>query len=773
MPAIGVEPFTINLMTLLGLSLSVGVVVDDAILVLENIYRHRELGKPKEEAALIGSREITFAALAATLSIMAIFLPVAFMKGTIGKFFFQFGVTVSVAVFFSLISALTLTPMLCAFFLNVHRRLPTPPPLYGWPLALLVGLFTILTTCSLRIGAAFAPVLESWAWWLPSVAGLFTSVPTENELLVSAPWWISITATEFILAALLMRFGNVAYWLLDRYFLNVFLLMPTEWVLAKMTSGYAWLLRWSLDWWWLILIKSGVLIAIALFFVVFDILGRELVPSEDQSRMVVHVVCRIGASIDLVDDRLQKCEEHLQDMPEVASFLTTVATEPGQLMTEADIFVQLVPRHQRRRSQQQLMEDIRQKLSAVRDIRIVLRDQSTEGFTAQRGDPVDFAIQGDWERLPRVAETIKTRMAESGDFEDIDSDFRPGMPEARIKPNRDKLAMVGMNMAHLANSLSFHVGGQRIAKYTDSGRRYDVRLRVLRDQRSSPNQLDSILLRAGDKQVPLLDVATIEIVPTLPVINRYNHQRMIEITANPAKQVSQGEAIARAQEIVEQVAAESKEWPDTSQSESRASREIRVVELGNAQAMRETIFSLIVALLFGIIIAYMILAVQFASFVHPFTVLMAMPFAATGALVTLWLTGDTLNMMSMIGLILLMGLVKKNSIILVDYTNQLREEGMPLYDAVVTACPIRLRPILMTSIATVAGAVPAAIGWGPGAETRAPMARGIIGGIVLSTLITLILVPVFYVLLERLRGMSGKLLIAPDENETQENLTAN
>jgi HAE1 family hydrophobic/amphiphilic exporter-1 len=283
----------------------------------------------------------------------------------------------------------------------------------------------------------------------------------------------------------------------------------------------------------------------------------------------------------------------------------------------------------------------------------------------------------------------------------------------------------------------------------------------LRDQRSSPNQLDSILLRAGDKQVPLLDVATIEIVPTLPVINRYNHQRMIEITANPAKQVSQGEAIARAQEIVDEVALESKDWPDV--SDSRSSREIRVVELGNAQAMRETIFSLIVALLFGIIIAYMILAVQFASFVHPFTVLMAMPFAATGALVTLWLTGDTLNMMSMIGLILLMGLVKKNSIILVDYTNQLREEGMPLYDAVVTACPIRLRPILMTSIATVAGAVPAAIGWGPGAETRAPMARAIIGGIVLSTLITLILVPVFYVMLERLRGVTGWLLIAPTD----------
>jgi HAE1 family hydrophobic/amphiphilic exporter-1 len=179
--------------------------------------------------------------------------------------------------------------------------------------------------------------------------------------------------------------------------------------------------------------------------------------------------------------------------------------------------------------------------------------------------------------------------------------------------------------------------------------------------------------------------------------------------------------------------------------------------------MRETINSLIFALVLGIVIAYMILGVQFNSFYHPLTVILAMPFAVTGALVTLWLTGDTLNMMSMIGLILLMGLVKKNSIILVDYTNALREQGLSVQEAVLKACPVRLRPILMTSVATVAGAIPAAIGLGPGAETRAPMARSIIGGIVLSTLVTLVLVPVFYVLLERLLQNKGKLIAAPEE----------
>jgi HAE1 family hydrophobic/amphiphilic exporter-1 len=333
-------------------------------------------------------------------------------------------------------------------------------------------------------------------------------------------------------------------------------------------------------------------------------------------------------------------------------------------------------------------------------------------------------------------------------------------------PNRDKLAMVNMTMAHLANSLSLHVGGQRIAKYTEAGRRYDVRMRLQLQQRASPSQLEPILLRAGDNRlVPLGDVAAIETVSTLPIINRYNHQRKIQITAGPAQGVSQGEAIAKCLQIAEETIAYVKTLPAATGDDAgrHAHGEFRVVELGNAQAMRETIDSLVFALVFGVIIAYMILGVQFNSFVHPLTVLLAMPFAATGALVTLWLTGDTLNMMSMIGLILLMGLVKKNSIILVDYTNQLRAGGMGVREAVLKACPVRLRPILMTSVATIAGAIPAAVGWGPGAETRAPMARAIIGGIVLSTLITLVLVPVFYVLVERLRASSGLLIRTPPD----------
>ncbi|MCS6852939.1 MAG: efflux RND transporter permease subunit [Gemmataceae bacterium] len=754
MKLLGLPPFTINLMTLLGLSLSVGVVVDDAILVLENIYRHREAGEDRRQAALRGAREITFAALAATLSIMAIFVPVAFMTGTIGRFFFQFGVTVSVAVFLSLLCALTLTPMLCSYFLNVrlvtvaeagvvlHEKPPRPAP-FRWALAGVVAAALLVLLSGLRLAAWAYPALGPWAWPVLSLAGGPQAV---GQPLVR---WLSESLTEAAAALVLVRYGPIGWWAADRFVLEPFLIRPTEWVLQRLTNGYGRLLAWSLRHWVTVLAGGAALIAVAAGMLAFDVLGRELVPSEDQSRFVIHVVGPVGSSIDQMDQLLQECEDVLVRRPDVAGILSTVATESGQLMNEADIFVHLVPQRQRPLKQQQIMQQVRAELEEIRDIRVVVRDQSTEGFTAQRGDPVDFAIQGDWQRLPALADEIMKRMRASGLVLDVDSDYRPGMPEVQIIPHREKLALVGVPVGRLADSMALLVGGQRVGKYTDRGRRYDIRVRLRLQQRSSPDDLSPLNLRTQDgRLVPLSDVASYVTRATLPIINRYNHQRKIEITASPAPGVSQGEAIAACRAIAAAVLPE---------------EGFQLIEMGNAQAMHETMQSLVFALVLGVVVAYMILGVQFNSFLHPLTVLMAMPFAITGALVTLWLTGDTLNMMSMIGLVLLMGLVKKNSIILVDYTNQLRAEGREVREAVLAACPVRLRPILMTSVATVAGAVPAALGLGPGAETRAPMARAIIGGIVLSTLVTLLLVPVFYVLLERLRAAAPLLLRRDDD----------
>ncbi|MBL8824312.1 MAG: efflux RND transporter permease subunit [Planctomycetia bacterium] len=789
-PMLGMEPFTINLMTLLGLSLSVGVVVDDAILVLENIHRHREKRQgatPEEDrikrkkAALYGAREITFAALAATLSIVAIFLPVAFMQGTIGKFFFQFGVTVSVAVLLSLVCSLTMTPMLCAFFLNIKEKYSKRPRPWKWKLAIILGVLAVIAMAIIR----WRSTSDSWgytfSWWMIQTlqqicnwlhlpyAGLFQPEQAMGWHLRGL-WALQIVC-DLLLLAILFRYATTVYWAFDRYILTGLILRPVDYFLEGLSHGYRVTLRWALAAWPVVLLFSFFLIVLAGWMIYAKVLGTELVPSEDQSRFVVRVICPVGSSIQQVDQLLQECEAVLVQHPDILGLLTTVATEPGQLMNEADIFVQLTPHRDRTAKQKEIISQVRQQLEQVRDVRIIVRDLSTEGFTAQSGEPIDFALQGDWKTLPTKVRAIMEEMNATGLVQDVDSDFRPGMTELQVVPNRDKLALVQIPAQKVADTISLLVGGQRVAKFTDRGRRYDVRARLQSVQRATPDQMDPLLIRgAGNRLVPLVDLIDRQTIATLPIIHRYAYQRKIEITANPIPGVSQGDALEVCRKIM------LKHLPEA---------EGNVVELGNSLAMRETISSLVFALILGIIVAYMILGVQFASFIHPLTVLLAMPFAVTGALVTLWWGNDTLNMMSMIGLVLLMGLVKKNSIILVDYTNQVREGKadelsepgsrtideakqledmmhprfvMPPDEAVIKACPIRLRPILMTSIATIAGAVPAALGLGPGAETRAPMAKAIIGGILLSTLVTLYLVPVFYVLVEQLRARLGQMI---------------
>lgn len=273
-------------------------------------------------------------------------------------------------------------------------------------------------------------------------------------------------------------------------------------------------------------------------------------------------------------------------------------------------------------------------------------------------------------------------MIDSGAVTDVNSDYRPGMPEVHIKPSTIKAAEVGLPIQRLAGNVSVGFGGMRAGRFTDQDRRYDVRVRLREDQRSSPDQVDELFFRAGtNKLVSARDMMERETVSMLPVINRFNHLRKVQLTANAAAGVSQGDAMARTRKIFEET-RESMGLPPT----------YRFVPMGNAQAMQETLDSLWVAIVLGFIVAYMILGVQFNSFVHPFTVLMAVPFGVTGALATLWLCGDRLNFMSMIGMVLLAGLVKKNSIILVDYTNQIRREGLDLYRAVLTACPIDSAP---------------------------------------------------------------------------------
>jgi len=638
--------FTLNTFTLLGLSLSVGIVVDDAIMVLENIVRHREMGQSRLEAALVGAREITFAAMAATAAIVAVFLPVAFMKGIIGRFFFEFGVTISVAVLLSLLEALTLTPMRCSQFLETGTR---------------TG----------RYGA-----------------------------------------------------------LIDRFF-------------RRLANGYAGWLRPALRHRGLVLLAALAVFAASLG--VLSVMRRELVPSQDLGRLMMRFQTPVGSSVDYTDRLTRQAEAFLSSRPEVDRYFAVVGGfGGGGDVNTAMAFVTLKPKRSRpidpatgrRLSVLDFMALARTELNAIPGLKAVMQDLSQQGFSAQRGFPVELSILGpDWERLAEYSTTLMDRMRATGKLTDVDTDYQVGMPEVKVVPDRSRAADLGLSMASIGSTVNTLIGGARVARFKDGGRRYDIRVRLQADQRQNPDDIRRLLLRTqSGGLVRLGDVVTISERPTLQIISHRDRQRAIGVFANLAPGASQAEVLADVQRLGREILPEG----------------YSLVLSGSAQAFQESFDSLLFALGLGLIVAYMILASQFNSFTHPLAVLLALPFSVSGALIALQLGGQSLNIYSMIGLILLMGIAKKNSIILVDFTNQVRARGVGRDEALMQACPVRLRPILMTSVSTIAGAVPAALALGPGAETRIPMSLAVIGGITVSTFMTLFVVPAGYSVLDDL-----------------------
>jgi multidrug efflux pump len=634
--------FTLNTYTVLGLTLVVGIVVDDAIMVLENIYRHREKGEGKVKAASAGAREITFAATATTLAIVAIFLPVAFMKGLIGRFFFQFGVTISVAVLISLLEALTLAPMRCSRFLEVEHR--------GRLGQTMDGLFS-------RLAAGYRRALE----------------PT------------------------LRHRGLVL--------LGAF----TFFLLSLATVGF---------------------------------LRQEFIPSQDMSRFTLRIQTPVGSSLDATDRYFRRIESFLMARPEVVLFAGRIGGGSGVNSGQAYVNLKeprerpVDPETGRRLSQLELMDVVRRYAATVPGGRVSLQDVSQSGFSPSRGggSPIEFSIRGpDWDVLARASREISEQMLQSGLATDVDTDYQVGMPEIRVQPDRDRAADVGVSMAAIGETVNAAIGGTRIGKFKDKGRRFDIRGRLLASQRERPEDIARLLVRTGSGEVVRLGgLIRIGQEPTLQAITRRDRERAITIFANVATGASQATAVDHSLGIARSV------LPDG----------YRAVVAGSTKAFRESFQSLWFAFGLGLLVAYMVLASQFNSFAHPFTVLLALPFSVSGALLALWIGGQSLNVYSMLGVILLVGIAKKNSILLVDFTNQVRARGVAPREALMEACPIRLRPILMTSIATIAGALPPALAIGPGAELQRPMALAVVGGMAVSTLLTLFVVPAGYSVLD-------------------------
>jgi hydrophobe/amphiphile efflux-1 (HAE1) family protein len=641
--------FTLNTFTLLALALAIGIVVDDAIMVLENIVRHFRGGKGKVRAALDGSREITFAATAATLAVIAIFLPVVFMEGVVGRFFFQFGITITAAVSLSLLEAITLTPMRLSQLLARGAR-------PAWPERAATATFEVL-------GRAYRAAL-----------------------------------------------------------------------------GLA--LRWR----WAVLVLAAVMFGFSLKMA--GHLRREFVPTQDQNFIRISMQAPVGSSLALTDEKVRKVEAYLKGRPEVLRYFAVVGGFGG-VPNQGFAAVTLVDKSLRAKSQAELMQEFRRDLGRGKDVRLSFQDLSTRGLTARRSQPVDFNLRGgDFGELDRASKEIMKRLEATGLVVDLDTDYRAGMPELRIVPDRAAASARGVSMDAIGRTINAAIGGVREGKFTKDGRRYDVRIRLSPEERLSEEDVRKLTVRtAYGELLPLSDVVNLETVGTLQTITRVNRQRAISVTANLAPGASQADALAAAERI---------------------SREVLPAGYtcnlsGGAKTFEESFRGLWFAFVVGIVVAYMVLASQFNSFIHPFTVLLALPFSVTGALAALGLTGQSVNLYSAIGFILLMGIAKKNSILLVEFANRMREQGQGVREAMLAAAPIRLRPILMTSAATLGAALPLALGIGAGAETRRPMALAVLGGVIVSTLFTLVVVPCAYVVLSRLERHKSAAQHAADE----------
>ncbi len=638
--------FTLNFFTLLGLSLAIGIVVDDAIMVLENIVRHAEMGKSRVLAARDGAREITFAALAATIAVVAIFLPVAFMSGIVGRFFFQFGITISAAVLLSLVEALTVTPMRCSQFMGYTR--------------------------------------SDYARW---------------------------ASRQFD------RIGVV----------------------------YRVVLAFCLDHRWLVLIGSTAIFLLSLTLA--NSLPREFLPQQDQGTFLIRVQTPVHSSLAFTENRLAECERVLKQHPEIDHFFSSIGgftSDTGAAdgvvtdsqVNSALIYVTMKPKSQRHVGQFALMDQLRKELGDISGITAVPQDLASHDFIAGRGFPIELNLRGiDYQVLEEKSAEIIGALRATGDFRDIDTDFRIGMPEVRIYPNRELATASGVSVNTIADTVDAAIGGAVQGKFTNKDRRYDVRLRLEGGERLGPDDITKLDVRTDyNELIPISSVITTNTVSTYQTIARTLRERSISIFANVAPGKSQADALDKAEKIAHEAMPPG----------------YRVFLGGGAQTFRETFSSLFFALWLGIIVSYMVLASQFNSFVHPLAVLLSLPFSVSGGLLGLLLTGQSINLYSLIGMVLLMGIVKKNSILLIEFANQKRFlDAFSVRDAILFAGPVRLRPILMTSLATLAAALPPALALGPGAESRIPMSITVIGGVIVSTFFTLLVVPCAYSLLVR------------------------
>jgi HAE1 family hydrophobic/amphiphilic exporter-1 len=628
--------YTFNQMSLLGLLLLIGVVVDDAIVVLENIFRRREEDPALDPhtAAIEGTEQVGFAVIAASLTLVSIFGAVLFLEGLVARFFESFAVVVTVGVMVSLLVSLTLTPMLCSRFMTV--------------------------------GGSHGPV----------------------------------------------------YRFLDR-------------ILAALDASYRAALDWTLRHRLKVLLATLAIVATS--GVLFERLGKDFIPQDDDGRFQVFFRGPLGTSREAMSEFALEIERTIAAHPEIKSLFIGVGLGGIGQVNTGTAFIDMVPLQERSISQAQMIATLQAELATIPGVFASVAAPSPIG--GQRGEQLQFSVVGP--ELGAVAELSRQLLAELGSdpaMGRIDLDLQLDLPQLKLEVDRERAADVGLGTAEVAYAVNLLAGGIDVARFNDvpgDGDRYDLRLKAADGEITTADDLRRIFLRTPQGQLVRLDtVARGSEVIGPAVINRFGLQYAANFYSNPTLPL--GTATQRVQ------AAAAELLPPGYSLELQ----------GRTREFAKT--SGYVAFAFGLalVLVYIVLASQFNSFIQPLIVMTAQPLAMVGGLFALWVTGSTLNMISMIGLVLLIGLVAKNSILLVDLTNQLRAQGRPVDVALREACPVRLRPVLMTSLTVILAMLPAALGLGAGAETNRPMAIAVIGGMVSSTLLTLVVVPTVYSAIE-------------------------
>lgn len=647
--------FTLNILTLLALVLAIGLVVDDAIVVLENVFRHMEMGKSRWQAAIDGSSEIGFAVIATTITLVAVFVPLAFLTGSVGRLFNEFGISLAVAILISGFVALTLTPMLCSKILK---------PLHG--------------------------VSNSWA------------------------------SRSFD------RFFN---WLNDLYDRSL------RYAMKRKT-----------------LMIAGALCAVAASVVIFKFLPSELVPVEDRGIGFGIVIAPEGATLDYTDKYMKEVEQRLLRLPERQSLFTATGLGfggPG-VVTNGFIFLGLKPHGERKKSQQQIVQELFPQLISIPGVlAFVINPPSLGGSFSS--SPVEYVLQGDnYEDLNKTVGAIMGEAAKLGYMINLDTDLRLNKPQLDLTIDRERASGLGASVTDIGSTLETLLGGRVVTNFKRGTKQYDCILQMKPAARSTPDAIREVYIRGKGGLVQLANVLRVDETLAPKELNHYNRVRSATITANLVPGVSLGQAL----DDLDRISAE--------KLPAGMKRDFG----GQSLEYKSSSSSLYFMFLLAIVFIYLVLAAQFESFIHPLTILLSVPLAIFGALLTLFVFGQSLNIYSQIGLIMLIGLVTKNAILIVEFSNQLRKQGKPVADAVIEAATIRLRPILMTSFATIFGVLPIAIGFGAGAESRRPLGMAVAGGLLFSTFLTLILVPVLYTVLSRFvketKQEEGEVHAAPE-----------